>query len=299
MCTACCIPPSRRSPPAQLQAARAAADEIKAAEGRRRRAAEADGAAAGPPRAAADRARALGIVRPAPGAPPALRARRGAGGADAAAGRVQARDRSAEAAQRMEGARPAACGRAEGRLGALRRRVRKGLCAGGPAFRGDGGAAQGGAPEARGIHRRRDGARADAARRAARLARDRALAARDRADVARRRSRQRRARRVEEARRAAEGRAPSAALLAHWPFETLVLPRRHVQHIPDLSPDERNALSDILRRLLTRYDNLFETEFPYRSGWHGAPSFGDTQHWQLHAHYYPPELCVVALCKSF
>ncbi len=77
---------------------------------------------------------------------------------------------------------------------------------------------------------------------------------------------------------------------AYWPFETLVLPRRHVQHIPDLSPDERNALSDILRRLLTRYDNLFETEFPYRSGWHGAPSFGDTQHWQLHAHYYPPLL---------
>ena len=77
---------------------------------------------------------------------------------------------------------------------------------------------------------------------------------------------------------------------AYWPFETLVLPRRHVQHIPDLSPDERNGLSDILRRLLTRYDNLFETEFPYRSGWHGAPSLGDTQHWQLHAHYYPPLL---------
>jgi UDPglucose--hexose-1-phosphate uridylyltransferase len=77
---------------------------------------------------------------------------------------------------------------------------------------------------------------------------------------------------------------------AYWPFETLILPRRHVQHIPDLTPDERDALSDILKRLLTRYDNLFETEFPYRSGWHGAPSTGDNQHWQLHAHYYPPLL---------
>lgn len=77
---------------------------------------------------------------------------------------------------------------------------------------------------------------------------------------------------------------------AYWPFETMVLPRRHVLHIPDLSLAERNALADILKRLLTRYDNLFETEFPYRSGWHGGPSFADTQHWQLHAHYYPPLL---------
>jgi UDPglucose--hexose-1-phosphate uridylyltransferase len=77
---------------------------------------------------------------------------------------------------------------------------------------------------------------------------------------------------------------------AYWPFETLILPRRHVRHIPDLTPDERDALSDILKRLLTRYDNLFETEFPYRSGWHGAPSTGDNQHWQLHIHYYPPLL---------
>ena len=63
----------------------------------RRRAAEADGAAPGPPRAAADRARALGIVRPAAGAPAALRARRGAGGAGHGGG--EARGRGAEAAQ--------------------------------------------------------------------------------------------------------------------------------------------------------------------------------------------------------
>ena len=79
----------------------------------------------------------------------------------------------------MEGARPAACGRAEGAVGALRRRVRKGLRARRPAFLRTGGAAQGGAQAARGVHRGGGGARADAARRAARLARDRALAARN------------------------------------------------------------------------------------------------------------------------
>jgi UDPglucose--hexose-1-phosphate uridylyltransferase len=79
----------------------------------------------------------------------------------------------------------------------------------------------------------------------------------------------------------------------YWPFEIMIVPRRHVLRIPDLTGDERNALADILRRMLTRYDNLFETSFPYRSGWHGAPSakfYSKAEHWQLHAHYYPPLL---------
>jgi UDPglucose--hexose-1-phosphate uridylyltransferase len=80
---------------------------------------------------------------------------------------------------------------------------------------------------------------------------------------------------------------------AIWPFETLLLPRRHVGRLPDLSAAERDSLAHILKRLLTRYDNLFETSFPYSMGWHGAPygaSNGDNAHWQLHAHFYPPLL---------
>ena len=78
---------------------------------------------------------------------------------------------------------------------------------------------------------------------------------------------------------------------AVWPFETILLPRRHRQHLAELSPGERNALADILKRLLTLYDNLFETSFPYSMGWHGKPATaGDHTHWQLHAHFYPPLL---------
>ena len=78
---------------------------------------------------------------------------------------------------------------------------------------------------------------------------------------------------------------------AYWPFETLVLPRRHVKRMTDLTPDERDALASILKRMLTRFDNLFETSFPYCSGWHGAPGgTTDDAHWQLHGHYYPPLL---------
>jgi len=86
---------------------------------------------------------------------------------------------------------------------------------------------------------------------------------------------------------------------AVWPFETLLLPRRPVLRLPDLDDVERDALAAILKRLLVRYDNLFETSFPYSMGWHGAPfspmtgvdnASEELTHWQLHAHVYPPLL---------
>lgn len=78
---------------------------------------------------------------------------------------------------------------------------------------------------------------------------------------------------------------------AIWPYETLLVPRRHVTRLEHLSQDERTALAEILKHLLTKYDNLFEISFPYSMGWHGAPYRELSQeHWQLHAHFYPPLL---------
>jgi UDPglucose--hexose-1-phosphate uridylyltransferase len=77
---------------------------------------------------------------------------------------------------------------------------------------------------------------------------------------------------------------------AIWPFETLLLPRVPVARLPDLSASQRLDLSRLLKRLLVRYDNLFEVAFPYSFGWHGAPHNGETAGWQLHAHLYPPLL---------
>lgn len=78
---------------------------------------------------------------------------------------------------------------------------------------------------------------------------------------------------------------------AIWPFETLLLPKRAVPSLPDLDEEQRNDLANIMKRLLTRYDNLFETSFPYSMGWHGQPTDGATHpHWVVHAHYYPPLL---------
>jgi UDPglucose--hexose-1-phosphate uridylyltransferase len=78
---------------------------------------------------------------------------------------------------------------------------------------------------------------------------------------------------------------------ANWPYEILLLPRQHVRRLPDLDAGQRLGLAEILKRLLTRYDNLFKTSFPYSMGWHGAPfEDGSGDHWQLHAHFYPPLL---------
>jgi len=78
---------------------------------------------------------------------------------------------------------------------------------------------------------------------------------------------------------------------AAWPYETLLVARHPVSRLPDVSSPQRDSLSDILIRLLTRYDNLFGLSFPYSMGWHQAP-FGKepTDHWQLHAHFLPPLL---------
>ncbi len=59
---------------------------------------------------------------------------------------------------------------------------------------------------------------------------------------------------------------------AVWPFELLVLSRRHVATIDRLTDAERDALADILRRVTTRYDNLFEAPFPYSMGFHQQPT---------------------------
>jgi UDPglucose--hexose-1-phosphate uridylyltransferase len=84
---------------------------------------------------------------------------------------------------------------------------------------------------------------------------------------------------------------------AVWPFETLILPRRAVARLTDLTAPERIELAAFLKGLLAAYDRLFDVSFPYSMGWHGAPfaaggatAGDDTTAWQLHAHVYPPLL---------
>lgn len=84
---------------------------------------------------------------------------------------------------------------------------------------------------------------------------------------------------------------------AVWPYETLMLPRRPVSRLTELTDESVTSLASAMRQLLIRYDNLFEHPFPYSMGWHGAPGQGDMPHWQLHAHFHPPLLRSAAVRK--
>lgn len=78
---------------------------------------------------------------------------------------------------------------------------------------------------------------------------------------------------------------------AVWPFETMVLSKRHVASLEEFSPDERDQFADILRRLTIRYDNLFETSFPYSMGFHQKPTDRHAHpECHFHAHFLPPLL---------
>lgn len=78
---------------------------------------------------------------------------------------------------------------------------------------------------------------------------------------------------------------------AIWPFETLLLSKRHLGAMDELSGEERGLLGDILKQLTVRYDNLFAVPFPYSMGFHQSPTDGQPHpEWHFHAHYYPPLL---------
>jgi UDPglucose--hexose-1-phosphate uridylyltransferase len=78
---------------------------------------------------------------------------------------------------------------------------------------------------------------------------------------------------------------------AMWPFEAMILSRRHLSSFLDFAGEECDHLARIMQSLTIRYDNLFTTAFPYSMGFHQQPT-DDRQHpeWHFHAHYFPPLL---------
>ncbi|TIC61185.1 dihydroxyacetone kinase Dak1 [Wallemia mellicola] len=86
---------------------------------------------------------------------------------------------------------------------------------------------------------------------------------------------------------------------AVWPFETLVIPtKKHIPSVAYLNETEQGSLAAILREVACRYDNIFDTSFPYSMGLTQQPikKEGDADwdsNWddaQLHIHFYPPLL---------
>lgn len=78
---------------------------------------------------------------------------------------------------------------------------------------------------------------------------------------------------------------------AVWPFETMIISKRAVSNLLELTDEERTDLADIYKKLTIMYDNLFEVSFAYSAGLHQAPTDGEEHpEWHLHMHFYPPLL---------
>jgi UDPglucose--hexose-1-phosphate uridylyltransferase len=78
---------------------------------------------------------------------------------------------------------------------------------------------------------------------------------------------------------------------AVWPFETLVIGKRHTTGLDQLGDSERDSLGGMLQQLTSAYDRLFEAPFPYTMGLHQRPTDGeDHLECHLHAHFFPPLL---------
>jgi UDPglucose--hexose-1-phosphate uridylyltransferase len=78
---------------------------------------------------------------------------------------------------------------------------------------------------------------------------------------------------------------------AVWPFETMLLPRRHADRLSALDDAQAAGLADALGRMARRFDRVFDVSFPYSMGVHQAPCRGeDARAWHLHLHFFPPLL---------
>lgn len=78
---------------------------------------------------------------------------------------------------------------------------------------------------------------------------------------------------------------------AVWPFETMIISKREVSNLLELTEEERTDLADVYKKLTVMYDNLFEVSFAYSAGLHQAPTDGEKHpEWHLHMHFYPPLL---------
>jgi len=78
---------------------------------------------------------------------------------------------------------------------------------------------------------------------------------------------------------------------AVWPYEVMIIPRTHYSHIGQLNDEEEKAFAQIIKDLCIRYDNLFETSFPYSAGIHQRPTTGEEYNeWHFHMSFYPPLL---------
>jgi UDPglucose--hexose-1-phosphate uridylyltransferase len=78
----------------------------------------------------------------------------------------------------------------------------------------------------------------------------------------------------------------------------MIIPKRNMPRITDMSVTELRSFADAYRQIAIKYDNLFDTSFPYSAGIHQAPTDGMSHpEWHWHMVFYPPLLRSASIKK--
>ena len=78
---------------------------------------------------------------------------------------------------------------------------------------------------------------------------------------------------------------------AIWPFETMIIPKKHQSNILAMNESEAYLYAEAISVITKAYDKIFDISFPYSSGIHQAPTNReDNSHWHWHMSFYPPLL---------
>ncbi len=77
---------------------------------------------------------------------------------------------------------------------------------------------------------------------------------------------------------------------AVWPYEVMIVPKRHMNHIGQMTENEKKDFAHQIKTVTQKYDRLFDTSFPYSAGIHQAPTDGPHEEWHWHMPFYPPLL---------
>ena len=71
--------------------------------------------------------------------------------------------------------------------------------------------------------------------------------------------------------------------VSRWPYQTTILPKRHVSDLKEITEKETTSLANITKRVFHRYSKLFDDP-PYNIMYHNFP---ESDFWHFHISVYP------------
>jgi UDPglucose--hexose-1-phosphate uridylyltransferase len=76
---------------------------------------------------------------------------------------------------------------------------------------------------------------------------------------------------------------------ARFPYEVHIYPKRHISFFMDMTSQEKFDLAVVLKIVTSKYDSLFDEEFPYMMAIFQSPVNPSIKDFHFHIEFYPPK----------